>query len=82
MGDHEVDVGRPHQFGGHDQVALVLAILVVDDDDHAAVADFFQQFGDWSKGHRVRRSWFDRLTTNGDEPSALEKSVRPEPVEG
>jgi hypothetical protein len=42
MRDHEVDVGRLHQLGGHDQVALVLAVLVVDDDDHATVADLFQ----------------------------------------
>src|SRR3546814_1259238 len=28
MGDHEVDVGRLDQLGGHDQVALVLAVLV------------------------------------------------------
>ena len=36
---------------GHDQVAFVLAVLVVDDDDHAAGAEFVQQFGDGSKTH-------------------------------
>ena len=51
VGDHEVDVGRLDQFGRHDQIALVFAILVVDDDDHAAVADFFQQFGDGGETH-------------------------------
>src|SRR5690606_32645438 len=49
--DHEVDVGGPHQLGGHDQVALVLAVLVVDDDDHAAGAELFEQFGDGGEGH-------------------------------
>ena len=35
---HEVDgVGR-HELGGHRQVALVLAVLVVDEDDHLAGA--------------------------------------------
>ena len=47
--DHEVDVGRAHQLGGHDQVAFVLAVLVVDDHDHAAGADFVEQFGDGCK---------------------------------
>src|SRR3546814_4871205 len=43
MGDHEVDVGRLDQLGGHDQVALVLAVLVVDDHDHAPGAQFFER---------------------------------------
>ncbi|MGY4517196.1 hypothetical protein ACVWWW_002764 [Lysobacter sp. HA18] len=51
MRDHEVDVLRPHEFRGHDQVAFVLAILVVDDDDHSAGADFFQQFGNRREAH-------------------------------
>ena len=35
---HEVDrVGR-HPIGGHREIALVLAILVVDDDDHLPAA--------------------------------------------
>src|SRR5690606_37160948 len=37
--------------GGHDQVAFVLAVLVVDDDDHAAGAEFFKQFGDGGERH-------------------------------
>ena len=36
---HEVDRLGRDQIGGHGQVALVLAILVVDQDDHAAGAD-------------------------------------------
>src|SRR5690606_14732908 len=51
VGDHEVDVLRPHQLGGHDQVALVLSILVVDDHDHAPGADFLQQFRDRGETH-------------------------------
>ena len=47
---------RPHQFGGHDQVAFVLAVLVVDDHDHAAGADFFQQFGDGWRSSCVLRA--------------------------
>jgi len=43
---HEVDgVGRDF-FGGHGEVALVLAVFVVNEDDHAAVADFFDGFFD------------------------------------
>jgi hypothetical protein len=49
--DHEIDVGRLHQFGGHDQVALVLAILVVDDHDHAAGTQFFEEFRDRGEAH-------------------------------
>src|SRR3546814_18229808 len=51
MGDHEVDVGRLDQLGGHDQVALVLAVLVVDDHDHTPGAQFFEQFGDRGEAH-------------------------------
>ena len=36
---HEVDVLRRDRRGGDDQVALVLAVLIVDDDDHLAVLD-------------------------------------------
>ena len=36
---HEVDGLGRHELGGHRQVALVLAILVVDEDDHLAGAD-------------------------------------------
>ena len=36
---HEVDRLGRHLLGGHRQIAFVLAILVVDDDDHLAAAD-------------------------------------------
>ena len=51
VGDHEVDVGRAHQFGGHDQVAFVLAVLVVDHHHHPPGADFFQQLRDRGEIH-------------------------------
>src|SRR5207245_10348189 len=36
-------------FGGHGKVAFVFAVLVVDEDDHAALADFFDGFFDGSE---------------------------------
>ncbi len=46
---HEVDrVGRRH-LRGNDEVALVLALLCVDEHDHAAVAHVFQDLGDRGK---------------------------------
>ena len=38
---HEVDVLRRDRLGGDDQVALILAVLIVDDDDHLSVLDVF-----------------------------------------
>ena len=43
-----------HFFGGHDQVAFVLAILVVEDHDHAAGADLGEDFGNRRKAHALR----------------------------
>ena len=37
--EHEVDVLRRNLLGGHDEIALVLAILVVDNDDELALAE-------------------------------------------
>ena len=45
---HEVDVLGAHLGGGHDQVAFVLAILVVHDDDHAALPDVGEDLVDGS----------------------------------
>jgi hypothetical protein len=33
---HEVDVFRAHMLGRHDQIAFILTILIVHDDDHAS----------------------------------------------
>ncbi|SST08960.1 Uncharacterised protein [Acinetobacter baumannii] len=51
MLDHEVDVFGADAFGGHDQVAFVLAVLVIHQDDHLALADVFDQFVDRVECH-------------------------------
>ena len=38
-------------LGGHDQVALVLTVLVVDHDHHLAAADGGHDLVDWRKAH-------------------------------
>ena len=38
---HEIDGFWCDFFGGHREVAFVFAILVVDEDDHAALANVF-----------------------------------------
>ncbi len=43
---HEVDGVGTDLFGGHGKVAFVFAVLVVDEDYHAALADFFDGFLD------------------------------------
>jgi hypothetical protein len=46
VGGHEVDrIGR-HHLRGDDQVAFVLAVLVVDQDEHPAVAGFLDDLLD------------------------------------
>ena len=40
---HEVDGLGRDLLGGHGQIAFVLAVFVVDDNDHAAGADFLQR---------------------------------------
>ena len=47
---HEVDGFGSDVLGGQGQVALVLAVLVVDHDDHAARANFVERAGDVGKG--------------------------------
>ena len=46
---HEVDGFGRDFFGGEGKVAFVLAVFVVDDDDHAAGADFLNRVGDVGK---------------------------------
>ena len=60
---HEVDVFGPHLLGGHDEIAFVLAILVVDDDDHAAGADLFEDFGDRREAHACTSRSANRRST-------------------
>ncbi len=47
---HEVDGLGGDVLGGQGEVALVLAVLVVDHDDHAAGLDFVKGAGDVGKG--------------------------------
>ncbi len=47
---HEVDGFGSDLFGGERQIAFVLAIFVVDDDDHSAGADLFNRGGNIGKG--------------------------------
>ncbi len=42
---HEVDGLGSDFFGGHGEVAFVLAVFVIDDDDHASGAHLFQRGG-------------------------------------
>ena len=41
---HKVDVFRPHHRSGHDQIAFVLAIFVVEDHHHAPGANVVENF--------------------------------------
>src|SRR6266404_9692705 len=43
---HEVDGVGSDFLGGHGEVAFVFAVFVVDEDDHAALTDFFDGFFD------------------------------------
>ncbi len=50
---HEVDVFGLAALGGHDQVAFVLAVFVIHEDDHLALADVFNQFFDAIERHKA-----------------------------
>src|SRR6266478_3794262 len=53
---HKVDGVRGDFFGGHGEVAFVFAVLVVNEDDHAALANFFDSFLDGGEmGTSVRQ---------------------------
>jgi hypothetical protein len=54
--DHERDQLRRRQFGGEDQVALVLPVGVVDHDDRAAGGDVRQSLLDAGKGGHATTS--------------------------
>ena len=60
----------PAQLRGHDEVALVLALLVVDDDDHPPAADLLDGVLDRREG----RSGRDELRGAGARPGALRLS--------
>ena len=50
MAREEVDLLRRDELGGEDEVALVLAVLVVDQDDHLAGAQVGDDVGDRADG--------------------------------
>ena len=51
VADHEGHLFRRRLRGGHDQVALVLAVGVIDEDDHATLLKVFDDLGDGGDGH-------------------------------
>src|SRR4029453_16157249 len=50
---HEVDLGSGHFLGGECQIPFVLAILIVDDDDHFSGAEGVNRVFDTGKGAAV-----------------------------
>ena len=55
---HEIDVLGGHALGGDNDVALVLAVLVIHEDDHLAGADVFDQFFSGIERHRASPQFF------------------------
>ncbi|OIQ64446.1 hypothetical protein GALL_540040 [mine drainage metagenome] len=51
MGGHEVDRLRGDMLGGEHQVALVLAVFLIDQDDHAPGLELGDDVGNWGQGH-------------------------------
>ena len=51
MAGHEVDRFGRHLLGGDRQVAFILAILVVHQDDHLALTEVFENFLDCVQFH-------------------------------
>ena len=52
--EHEVDGFRRRLLGGDDEVALVLAVFVIDEDDHAALAQLVDSLLDGTEALFVR----------------------------
>jgi len=50
---HEADVVGRYFLRGDDQVAFVLAVLVVDHDDELALLEVFDRLGDGGEAHPV-----------------------------
>ncbi len=55
---HEIDVLGGDALGGDNDVALVLAVLVIHEDDHLAGADVFDQFFSGIERHRASPQFF------------------------
>jgi hypothetical protein len=60
---------------GHDQIAFVLAVLVVEDHDHAAGADVFEDFGDGVESHKKISVKFVIAASYGGESFSLREKV-------
>ena len=72
MSSHEVDGLGCNYLGGHREVALVLAIVVVDDHNHAPRSEFFNGRLNRSKDRRfVARAKF----VHGVEAAGILKQV-------
>ena len=65
---HEVDRVGCRALGGNDQIALVLAVLVVDQDEHAALAGLLEDFLD-----RGEIGLIGRIAQTGDEVGFLDR---------
>jgi hypothetical protein len=50
---HEIDGIRRSHLRGDDQIALVLAILVIDQDEHPAIARFLDDLLDGNERRRI-----------------------------
>lgn len=48
--EHEGDVFGRGELGGQDEVAFVLAIFVIGEDDHFACAEIGEAVFDWGEG--------------------------------
>ena len=53
MLSHEVDDLWSYFFGGDGEIALILAVFVVDHHDHAAGTEFLECFRDRGEGHKL-----------------------------
>jgi len=52
VGGHEIDQVRSHFGGGADEIALIFAIFIIDDDDHFAVPDVTNDVFNAAEFHR------------------------------
>ncbi len=53
MRRHEVDRVRRRHLRRDDQVAFILAVFVIDEDIHAAIARFLDDLLDWHQSRRI-----------------------------
>ena len=77
LAGHEVDRIRRHELGGDHQITLVLAVLVVDDDDHLAGGDVLDRPLDRRKLRLDRAHRFTNLSTYFASTSTSRLTVSP-----